>query len=238
MGGNGINDVSGMPFGQYDQARALSFVDDHRDRRQPPQFQLDARTEMLVRAVACAVRDARPNVTLPPHLFIPWRAQPWFVEARFILNGSSDATVASGASVAAAAEGISVVSETSAFSTDTNGTLTVPKGRVAVVRQWAAQPDDGGYFTPSGAELPVVRFRLAISDLPQINSPGLLGNHGDLDHPFDVSYVVPEGHTIAVEARSVDENMWHLIETFMTGYYIEVQDINDTLRGLVGAGTC
>lgn len=246
MAGNGINEVSGLPADQYRQARARSFVDNHRDAWQPPPPASDPQTLSLARALSCAVRDARPNVTLPPHIFIPWRAQNFFCETRFILDGSGDATVALGAARAATAEGIQSVSETSNFTTVPGnlggtsgaGTILVPQGKVAVVRHWAAQVDDGGYFLNTDTNLPFVQFSLAIDGLRSVFSPGLLGNQGNLENPFDVSYVVPEGQTIAVVARSFDTNSWHLIETWFDGYFIEVNDINDTLRGLDGRGTC
>ncbi len=246
MAGNGINEASGMPPNQYRQARARSFVDDHRDNWQAPPPTSDPQTLALARALACAVRDARPSVTLPPHIFIPWKAQNFFCETRFILNGSSAAAVDNGAAAAASAEGILRVTETAgAFTTVTGtqpnatlaGTILVPNGKVAVVRHWAAQTDDGGYFLDS-SNVPVVQFQLSIDGNPSIFSPGLVGNQGTLDAPFDVSYVVPEGMTIAVLAKSTDQNMWHLVETFFDGYFIEVQDINETLRAIDGRGTC
>jgi hypothetical protein len=151
-----------------------------------------------------------------------------------------------GAAEAASAEGIQRVSETVEFSTVPGtqpgtpgaGTILVPNGKVAVVRHWAAQPDDGGYFRDSSTGLPVVQFSLAIDGNRQIFSPALAGNHGTLADPFDVSYVIPEGQTIAVVAKSTDEDMWHLVETYFDGYFIEVQDINETLRAIDGRGTC
>jgi hypothetical protein len=246
MAGNGINEFSGMPANQYRQARARNFVDDHRDAWQPVPPDTSPDALALARTIACAVRDARPSVTLPPHIFIPWRAQNFFCEARFILNGSSTASVDLGAAEAASAEGIQRVSETVEFSTVPGtqpgtpgaGTILVPNGKVAVVRHWAAQPDDGGYFRDSSTGLPVVQFSLAIDGNRQIFSPALAGNHGTLADPFDVSYVIPEGQTIAVVAKSTDEDMWHLVETYFDGYFIEVQDINETLRAIDGRGTC
>lgn len=246
MAGNGINEFSGLPPGQYRQARARSFVDDHRDTWQPTPPATDPQTLAIARTIACAVRDARPSVTLPPHLFMPWRSQNFFCETRFILNGSSDADVDLGAAEAANAEGIQVVTESAAFVTVpgvqpavmSGGTILVPQGKVAVVKRWAAQTDDGGYFQDPDTLVPVVQFSMAVDGNFQIFSPGLLGNRGTLDSPFEVSYVVPEGQTIAILAKSTDQDAWHLIETWFDGYFIEVQDINETLRAIDGRGTC
>lgn len=246
MAGNGINEFSGLPPGQYRQARARDFVDDHRDAWQPTPPDTNPQTLAFARTIACAIRDARPSVTLPPHIFMPWRSQNFFCETRFILNGSSVAAVDLGAAEAGDAEGIQVVTESDAFVTVpgaqpavmSGGTIIVPRGKVAVVKHWAGQVDDGGYFLDESTLLPFVLFSLSISGNEQIFSPGLLGNTGNLEAPFEVSYVVPEGQTIAVLAKSTDQNMWHLVETYFDGYFIEVQDINETLRAIDGRGTC
>lgn len=246
MAGNGINEANGLPPALFRQARARNFVDDHRDTWQPPPPASDPQTLSLARALACAIRDARPSVTLPPHIFMPWRAQNFFCETRFILNGSSVAAVDLGAAEAGDAEGIQVVTESAAFTTVpgtqpsvlSGGTIVVPQGKVAVVKHWAGQVDDGGYFLDEDTLLPFVLFSLAIDGNQQIFSPGLLGNRGNLDAPFEVSYVVPEGRTIAILAKSTDQNMWHLVETYFDGYFIGVQDINETLRAIDGRGTC
>lgn len=243
MAGNGINEANGLPPGLFRQAQEARYIDQHRDSWMHLPGANDPSIVTIARTFACAIREARPNVTLPPHIFIPWRAQPFFNEQRYIIDGSADATVALGAAAAANAEGINVVTESSGnFTTNTgtpySGIVTVPQGKVAVVRAWAAQADDNGYFPDSNTGLPVVRFQFRINDMAQIFSSGLLGNDGDIEHPFEVSYVVPSGQTISVVALSTDTNSWHLVETFMKGYFIEVQDINDTLAGLLGEGTC
>lgn len=241
----GPNQYGGLPSGLMRQAAAAVWADSHVDKYMPPPVCDDPNIQSLARTIACSIRDARPVVTLPPHIFIPWRAKPWFVETRFILNGSTDTAVDAAADSAATAEGITSVSETSNFTTVpagtsvVSGTFIVPKGKVAILREWAAQTDAGGYFKDSTTGQPFVRFVLIFDGLETtIQSPGLLGNDGDLDHPFDVSYVIPENHTVAVLARSTDPNMWHLIETYMKGYLIEAQDVNETLSGVAGSGPC
>jgi hypothetical protein len=242
----GPNQYGGLPPGLKRQAAEAVWADNHVDRRMPVPVDDDPQVVAMARTIACAIRDSRPVVTLPPHIFIPWKAKPWFVETRWILNGSTVASVDSGASAAASAEGISVVSESTEYTTVgsagsgvISGTYTVPKGYVAILRQWAAQCDDGGYFQDSSTGQPFVKFILVFDgNEPTILSPGLLGNDGDLDHPFDVSYIIPENHTVAVLAKSTDQNAWHLIETFMKGYLIEAQDVNDTFGAISNRGPC
>lgn len=242
----GPNQASGLPVGAFRQARVANYMDDHVDARMPVPQCTDPNILALARAIACSIKEARPNVTLPPHIYIPWKAQPWFLENRMIFSASTDATIAAWATEAGDAEGINVLSETGGgFVPDPGngtgvgrGTYTVPKGQVLILREWAAQVDDGGYFIDESTGYPIVRFSLNISQERTIYSVGLLGNKGNLENPFAVSYVIPEGHTVAIQVANSDNNMWHLIESYMSGHLIATRDINDTLAGLIGGGAC
>ena len=115
--------------------------------------------------------------------------------------------------------------------------FTVPRGMFAVIRSWAAQPDLDGWFVDTAAALPVVRFRLLLGQQLTINGPGMLGNVGSLDDPMKVSYVVPEGQLIAIQAFSADAVMWHLVETRFEGYLVETTDFSgDSIKALLHDG--
>lgn len=185
----------------------------------------------VARTLACAIRDARPVITMPPHLFMPWRAQPFLLESRFILNGSATQAVVDGAAAAASANGVPQVTEVGGFNRQAQ--FVVPGGTIAIVRQWGAQTDDGGYFIEDGNSDPVVQFRLHLGEENVIFPPSLLGNVGTLDRPFEVSYAVPASTPISVDAQSTDANMWHWVETFVSGYLVQTNDINETLNSLL-----
>lgn len=220
---------NGLPSKLYQQAQESNYIDQHFDETMRRPACPDPGAQAFARMLACAIREARPVITLPPHVSPPWRAQPFVIENRGIIDGSNDATVALGASSAADAEGLTATSETSDYSDFAS--FTVPNGTVAVLKHWAAECDLGGYFV-DGTGFPVVRFRLAVNGQPTI-VPASVGLKGALDDPYDVSYVLRQLQTFSVQARSVDTASWHLIQTYLSGYIVPVSELGDEITKLL-----
>lgn len=193
----------------------------------------------IARAVGCAIREARPVVTLPPHVSIPWRGFPLFVETRRIVDGSGDATVAAGASNASEAEGIELATQDAASAFVEISAYTVPTGKVAVMRRLGFATDEGGYYVNPSLGTPVVSFQVQLGGRGGTLLPiGRLGVAGTLEQPLEVAYLVPQDQAIVLRARSEDTASWHLCEAFWEGWLIDVQDIDDTLRSLVPEAFC
>ena len=70
----------------------------------------DQAVRSVALAFAQAIREARPVVTLPPHIFIPFKAKPWRAYERRILDGTAG-TNSTGATEAGTGEGITVTAE-------------------------------------------------------------------------------------------------------------------------------
>lgn len=222
--------------GNYKQAKQAAWVDRFATADQSVPSCADPNLVAIARTMAEAIRAARPVVSLPPNVFIPWRGKPWMREARFILDGSNDATVALGAAAAASAEGLTAVTETTSFTTvggANPGSFTVPNGMIAVVRAWGAQCDLGGYFPDTNTGIPVVKFVLDFSGDRTLFPIGLQGVMGTVDNPFDVSYIAMPNTVVGVLAFSSDTACWHLIETSLAGHLIPSTDIDDTLNALL-----
>jgi len=186
----------------------------------------------IAEALACAIRDARPVVTLPPHLFMPWRADPLFIEARAILDSNVGADVTTGASNASAAAGIALITQDAATAYGALASYRVPSGSVAVIRRLGVATDELGYFVDNTGQ-PAVDFVLSLGDKKTLLPVGRLGTYGTLEQPLEVSYVVPQDLEIQVLARSKDTTTWHLVEACWEGFLIHVNDIEDTLRSLL-----
>jgi len=204
----------------------------------PPVPCVDPQTKAFLYAASCAIREARPVVTLPPQNFIPFHAQPWFVENRVILNGSLDPLVDVGAVEAASADGLGTpISEVGGFATII--LFNVPRGYMGFLKKWGADSDEGGYFLNNALTppTPFVQHSLTISDGKTIISPALRGVHGTTEMPFqdEIMYLVPEDHQIEIRSMSTDPSMWHLIEAFMLGYIVETNKISEMLGDLLNA---
>lgn len=216
-------DRNGLPPNLNQFVRESDYADPHGQA-------VDPSHKALAREIAKSIRDVRPIVTLPPNTFMPWRGVPFLVETRFIIDQTSNITINGGSTNAGNAEGLTVFQESAQFDTTNAGKLTVPSGMIAVIRKWGAQTDDLGYWHDASG--PLVQFILSMGGDQSQFPIGLEGNTGKLDRPFEVSHVVPQSLVIAVKAQSRDTTMWHLVETFMSGYLIRHDDINETLTSL------
>lgn len=218
------------------QVPTSRYIDHHRDvGMQPRPLCPDPGLESLVRAMACAIREARPVITMLPTSDIPWRGIPFLSEDRVIINGSTIAAVDLGAAAATSAEGLRThIAETAGFSTLAQ--YTVPNGQIAVVDQFAVEVDEGGYFRtadePAG---PVCLAQVCVNDqpVPQMTQ-FLLGVKSRIPTPVRIALVVPENQTVSLRGRSRDPYMWHLFESFMYGWLVNPNDSeSDTLGGLL-----
>lgn len=233
MGGN----ASGLPdwFRGEQEARHIG---QHADRRTDWSLPCDdPGVRGVALAFAQALRESRPVVTLPPHIYIPFRGRPWNVEDRRILDGT-DGNAATGAEEAGIAEGLPVVVETTDFSD--LASFTVPSGFVAVLKKIAFDTDDLGWFAPEAVGgtamgLAAVRFRLSLgNDLTLLPPPGAsFGLQGTMERPIEVAYIVPERMTIAVQGISSDTVIWHLVESYLEGYLVPTSEINDAYSSLL-----
>jgi len=224
--------IDGLPFGTFQQVSESGYAG-------APPACAPGCADTLVQAVACAVREARPVVTLPPHLFIPWRGDPIFVEARKIIDGSADGTVAAGASNAGDAEGIEILTQDDSNTFVELASYTVPSRRVAIIRSLAFETDRMGLYVDALVGAPPVSFLLELGGGQRTLLPvARLGTHGTLARPLRVAYVVPQDHRIALKARSNDAVSWHLAEAFFEGHLIQVRDVDETLESLTPEAYC
>jgi len=82
--------VNGLPRDFQRQVPSSRYLDEHADlHTDRAEVCDDPATRQFARAVATAIKEARPVVTLPPHIYIPFRAKPWRVEDRRILDAAS-----------------------------------------------------------------------------------------------------------------------------------------------------
>jgi hypothetical protein len=190
-----------------------------------PERPRDPANEALARAIACAMREETPFVSLPLHLFQPEGGEPFLRDGRMVIDGSQVAAVNAAATLAAEAEGIPV-------STDAGGpsvvcSLTVPRGYVAVVRKWTGATDRGGYFRVDGA--PLVSYWLSLGGRRTLDDSDRYGLRGGERDPFEGVFVVGGGRMIAVQARSTDTAMWHVVEGSIEGWLIATESQEERL---------
>lgn len=183
----------------------------------------------LSREIAAQICEARPVVTLPPHLFLPWEARPYIAEGKIVVAGSSAAGTA--AAFIADAEGIDYSELTANW--DAVASISIPSGMIYVLRKWAGECSD-----PLGMDSGFVSFRLNLNGNAIDFPTRLLAMAGDFDRPFEVAYAIPGGPTAVVEvlARSDDALCPHVAAAYLDGFFVPTNNVNETLAALLGDG--
>lgn len=191
--------------------------------------------EQFGQALAYALKQFRPVVTLPPQNFLPYKGQPFFVEDRCTLipRGNTSAAIGTATTTAAAAEHVRAITEVSS-APKTLASYKVPKGTIAVIRQWIGQPDELGYDLIDVTNgIAAVQIVLRINGQPIIwpNSPR--GLSGSLDVPYEVGFVAPEDSVISVTAVNNDTATFHFIDSYIQGYVIPSNHIAEMFDSLL-----
>lgn len=184
----------------------------------------------LASEIAAQICEARPVITLPPHLYLPWNAKPYVAEGKIVIAGATAAGTAA-AFIVDAEVGVTYTETLGTW--DTIASISVPPGTLLVLRRWAAECSD-----PLGIDTGFVTFRLSLNGNAVDFPTRLLGMAGDFDRPFEVSYAIPGSTSavVAVQARSADTLCPHVVAAYLDGYFVASNNINDTLAALLGDG--
>src|SRR5437016_6933672 len=144
-----------------------------------------------------------------PSVVLEWHGEPWIVEAQVIAVRARDSPAAGAAAEVSRASGFPVVAPEAPGGFVPIATFKVPPRHVAILRQWAAEPDALG----DG----LVKIVLDFSGERTLFPPALRGLAGSIDRPFDVAQVVPEDREIAILAQVEDPETWHFVECLLAG---------------------
>lgn len=188
--------------------------------------QCDPAVAALGRALACALRDIRPVVELPPHLSPPFRSVKFGESGRLILPDTAASSTVS-ASAVSGAEGVDVAD---ASAEQVVVEYEVQNGYVAIVRLVGYECADlGGY----DADEVTFHFRVGEKrvQLPQ-QQQGLFAT---VARPTEMWMAARPKEVIQLLASNSSAVDFHLVEGFFEGYLIDVNSVTEELRSLIDA---
>jgi len=154
---------------------------------------------------------------------IGWRGEPWIAEGQIVAVRARDSPAAKAGAEVSRASGFPLVAPEAPGGLVPVVSFKVPRRHVAILRQWAAEPDALGQG--------LVKIVLDFSGDRTLAPPVLRGLAGSLDRPFEIAHVVPEDREIAILAQVDDDSSWHLIEAFIAGDLVEMSEIEREQSG-------